>query len=167
MKRLVICRHAKSAWDDPFLSDHQRPLAPRGLRDAPDMAKRLKKRGIYPDAILTSDARRALQTAGITADELGFEHEKIEITDQLYHAGSRSILRQVRSCGDDVGTLFIFGHNPGFNELIEALGQPIDNLPTCGQFGFIFEVENWEGISAENAQFWFFDYPKSEFPDIQ
>ncbi|WP_158856865.1 SixA phosphatase family protein [Lunatibacter salilacus] len=167
MKRLVICRHAKSAWDDPFLSDHHRPLAPRGLRDAPEMAKRLKKRGIYPDAILTSNARRALQTAQITKDELGVGNENIVITDQLYHAGSRSILNQIRHSLPDVDTLFIFGHNPGFNELIEALGQPIENLPTCGQYGIIFEVEKWEDIGAENALFWFFDYPKSEFPDIQ
>jgi phosphohistidine phosphatase len=167
MKQLVICRHAKSAWDDPFLSDHQRPLALRGLRDAPEMAKRLKKRGISPDCMVSSDARRALQTARITAAELGIGEETIVITPQLYHAGSVSILRQVRFTSSEVNTLLIFGHNPGFNDLIEDLGNPIENLPTCGQYGFIFEVENWEEISAENAQFWFFDYPKSKFPDIQ
>lgn len=166
MKRLVICRHAKSAWDDPFLSDHQRPLAPRGLRDAPEMAKRLKKEGIYPDSILTSDARRALQTARITADELEIGEKKIVITPKLYHAGANTILQQVRSSSAEINTLFIFGHNPGFNDLIETLGNHIDNLPTCGQFGLIFGVEKWDDISAENARFWFFDYPKSKFTNI-
>ena len=48
MKKLVIIRHAKSSWDDPFLNDHDRPLAERGLKDAPKMAKRLKKEKIHP-----------------------------------------------------------------------------------------------------------------------
>lgn len=167
MKRLVICRHAKSAWDNPSLSDHQRPLAERGLRDAPEMAKRLKKQGIYPDYILTSDARRALQTAQITADELKVDEKKIVITPKLYHAGPNTILQQVRSIGAEINTLFIFGHNPGFTDLIESFGNPIDNLPTCGQFGLIFDAEKWGEISVENARFWFFDYPKSKFPNIQ
>ena len=32
MKRLFLLRHAKSSWDDPDLRDHDRPLAPRGVR---------------------------------------------------------------------------------------------------------------------------------------
>jgi phosphohistidine phosphatase len=167
MKRLVICRHAKSSWDEPFLSDHKRPLAQRGLRDAPEMAKRLINREIYPDCILTSDALRALQTARITADGLGIDENCIVITSQLYHAGPSAILQLLKSTEPKINTLFIFGHNPGFTDLIEDLGNRIENLPTCGQFGVIFGVDKWEDISAENAQFWFFDYPKLKFPDIQ
>ena len=29
-RTLVLVRHAKSAWDEPSLADHDRPLAPRG-----------------------------------------------------------------------------------------------------------------------------------------
>ena len=167
MKRLVICRHAKSDWDDPFLLDRERPLAPRGFRDSPEMALRLKKRGINPDLILTSDALRALQTAQITAEQLGIGAEKVVINKNLYHAGPDALMRQVRLTGPEVTTLLIFGHNPGMNELIDSLGNPIDNLPTCGQYGVQFEVEKWEEIGAENAHFLFFDFPKSKFPDIQ
>ena len=30
MKRLILTRHAKSAWDDPLTPDHDRPLNERG-----------------------------------------------------------------------------------------------------------------------------------------
>ena len=57
---------------------------------------------------------------------------------------------------------FIFGHNPGLNELIWLLGGKLDNLPTCGQYGFTFEVPSWNAIDRENATTWFYDYPKKK-----
>ena len=161
MKNLLIYRHAKSAWDNPFLSDHERPLAERGLRDAPQMAQRLKRKNILPDLMLSSDAERAKATALITADNLHFPREKIEFTQRLYHAPARTILSQIQQTQDDVGTLFVFGHNPGLDDLVELLGGVIDNLPTCGQFGFNFETAHWTHISQHNAKTWFFDYPKN------
>src|SRR5690554_5567331 len=117
MKKLLIYRHAKSAWDDPFLSDHERPLAERGLRDAPQMAQRLKRKSIIPDGMLSSDAERAKVTALITADALNFPKEKIMFTERLYHASARTMLSQIQQTQDDIGTLFVFGHNPGLTDL--------------------------------------------------
>jgi len=62
---LFLVRHAKSSWDDVTLPDKERPLADRGKRDAPMMGKRLAKRQVRPDLILSNPARRALSTAGI------------------------------------------------------------------------------------------------------
>ncbi|QDH81424.1 histidine phosphatase family protein [Echinicola soli] len=160
MKSLIIYRHAKSSWDDPYMNDHQRPLAIRGLRDAPRMAQRLKKRGISPDYFISSDAERAKVTAYITAENLHFPKNNVELTAVLYHASASSILKTVQNIPNDKHAALVFGHNPGFNELIETLGGEIDNLPTCGQFGFIFEVDDWEAIGPENATVWFVDYPK-------
>ena len=42
MKNLILIRHAKSSWKHPELSDFERPLNNRGIRDAPFMGKRLK-----------------------------------------------------------------------------------------------------------------------------
>lgn len=160
MKKLVIIRHAKSSWDDPFLNDHVRPLAERGYRDAPRMAQRLKKKEIYPDAMLSSDAERAKSTALITAENLHFPKNNIAFTEKLYHASVNSILNEVKKTKKAIDTLFIFGHNPGFNELIHHLGGAIDNLPTSGQFGFKLDIEDWSEISPKKAKVWFFDYPK-------
>jgi phosphohistidine phosphatase len=162
MKKLVIIRHAKSSWDDPFLNDHDRPLAERGLKDAPKMAKRLEKKEILPDAIISSDAERAKATADIIAEHLDFPKKKIDFIKELYHGSAPQILSAIKKTDDSVKTLFLFGHNPGLNDLIWKLGGEIDNLPTSGQFGFKFDVKNWDEISSKNAKVWFFDYPKKD-----
>lgn len=160
MKKIILIRHGKSAWDQPFLSDHERPLAERGLRDLPKMAKRLKKREIFPDLILSSSAVRAIETAKITAEALEIEEEKIVVIDKLYHAPAHTILKYIKMQHDSVDTLFVVGHNPGFNELIEFLGGRLDNLPTSGQFGFKIQSEHWADTDPKTAEFWFVDYPK-------
>src|SRR5690554_4841483 len=162
MKKLLLYRHAKSSWDDPLLHDHNRPLALRGLRDAPYMAQKLKKKGIFPDLIISSDAARAKATALITAENLRFPKEEIKFSSGLYHASARSMLSQIKNTDNQHGILFIFGHNPGLNDLIELLGGDIDNLPTCGQYVFTFNSENWVEIGPDNAKVWFFDYPKNK-----
>jgi len=160
MKKVLLCRHAKSAWDDPFLNDHDRPLALRGLRDSPVMAQRLKKKNILPDLIISSDAKRAEATALITAENLHFPKKQIEFRPNLYQASASSILSEIRKTPNDVETLFLFGHNPALTELIEILGGDMDNLPTCGQYGFILGVKDWKDADSSNAQVWFFDFPK-------
>ncbi|SHN14995.1 phosphohistidine phosphatase [Cyclobacterium lianum] len=166
MKKLLICRHAKSSWDQPWLSDRERPLAQRGLRDAPVMAKRLKTNHIFPNKIVSSNAKRALQTAEIYQDEFSKEDVWFEKTPELYHASVREILQLLRKQDNRVKSLFIFGHNPGFTDLINYLGEPLDSLPTAAVFGFTFTTDQWTAISPENASFWFYDFPKNQSPKI-
>lgn len=162
MKNLILIRHAKSSWENPWQNDHDRPLAERGLRDAPIMAKRLKKKGIYPDIILSSTALRAIETAKITAQELSFPEEKIEAEKSLFHASPNMILKCIHQQKDTVETILVFGHNPGMNDLINELGVNLDNLPTSGQLGFKLDAESWSELNRKNVQFWFVDYPKKE-----
>ncbi|MEP0712905.1 MAG: histidine phosphatase family protein, partial [Algoriphagus sp.] len=63
MKKIILVRHGKSAWNNSELTDHDRPLATRGLNDVPMMALRLKEKGLTPDLIITSSAIRATQTS--------------------------------------------------------------------------------------------------------
>ena len=162
MKKIILIRHAKSAWDNPWLSDHDRPLAERGLRDAPKMAKRLKKRGIYPDLFLSSTAIRAAETARIIAKELEFPEEEIICEKNLFHASPNAILKYIHQQKDSKNTLFLVGHNPGFNDLIEYLGGEIENLPTSGQFGFKLKSEHWKDFGPKTAEVWFVDFPKKK-----
>jgi phosphohistidine phosphatase len=162
MKKIILIRHAKSAWDDPSLSDHERPLAERGQRDAPKMAKRLKDRGIHADLILSSTALRAKETAQITAQELKYPNDQLVLEPSLFHASPHSILKYLRSQKDQYNTILIFGHNPGFTDLATFLGGDIDNLPTAGQFGFKLKSEHWADLKPETVESWFFDYPKKQ-----
>jgi hypothetical protein len=77
MKTLFLVRHAKSSWEYTALPDKDRPLNDRGKRDAPKMGKRLAKRDVKPDLILSSPARRALTTAEIIAKKLNYKRRDI------------------------------------------------------------------------------------------
>lgn len=162
MKKIILVRHAKSSWDSPLLNDHDRPLADRGIADAPKMAKRLKKRGIVPDLLLSSTALRAAETAKITAKILDYPLRDISYEKGLFHASPHQILKIIRMQKDSANTLLVFGHNPGFNDLIIYLGGDLDNLPTSGQFGFKLNSEHWADLSADTTEVWFFDYPKKK-----
>lgn len=162
MKKLILYRHAKSSWEDPYLEDHKRPLAMRGLRDAPYMAQRLKKKEILPDLIISSDAERAKATALITAEQLHYPKDKIEYHRGLYHASVDCLLWEITQIDDQHETVFLFGHNPGLTDLINFLGSELDNLPTCGQLGITFTTTRWNDIGPGNASTWFYDYPKNK-----
>lgn len=162
MKKLILIRHAKSAWDDASLHDHDRPLAERGLNDAPKMAKRLKKRGVQADLLLSSTAVRANETAKITANGIDYPEDQIVLKDSLFHASPHAILKFLKAQDDRANTILIFGHNPGFTDLVTYLGGDVDNLPTAGQFGFKLKSAHWADLKPENVEVWFFDYPKKK-----
>jgi phosphohistidine phosphatase len=92
MKTLFLIRHAKSSWDDTALPDKDRPLANRGRRDAPKMGRRLAKREVKPDLILSSPARRALTTAEIIAKKLDYKLKNIVVDDRLYAGAVHGLL---------------------------------------------------------------------------
>ena len=143
-KTLTIVRHAKSSWDDPVLADFDRPLNPRGLRDAPRMGARLAKTGITPDRLVSSPANRALATAKIIAAALGLETRVIVPDERLYLASADMILRIVQEQPDEVSSLMLFGHNPGMTDLVHRLGDcPLANLPTGACVTFRVEVDRW------------------------
>ena len=83
MKTLYVIRHAKSSWDEPDQSDFERGLNDRGKRDAPRMGKRLKERGIHPDLMLSSPAKRAYSTAKRIAEVLDYSTKNIATDKEI------------------------------------------------------------------------------------
>jgi phosphohistidine phosphatase len=73
MKRLVFLRHAKSSWDSGAASDHDRPLAARGRRDAPLMGKAAKRAKLDLDLVVCSTATRARETLDLFAGASGYD----------------------------------------------------------------------------------------------
>jgi len=65
MLTLSLLRHAKSSWSNPSLPDEKRPLATRGVSDAPLMGRAMAERGIDPDVVLCSSARRTRDTLAL------------------------------------------------------------------------------------------------------
>ena len=162
-KELLLVRHAKSSWDDPHLDDHDRPLNDRGLRNAPEMVKRLQGWGIRPGAWISSTARRAITTAEIMAEQIGFPQDQIQRTKDLYHASATDLQEFIAGLDDENGSAILFGHNPGMTSLVANLyGLPIDNLPTCAVVHLQLREANWKVASSATPARAYFDFPKNE-----
>jgi phosphohistidine phosphatase len=119
MRQLLLLRHAKSSWDDPQLSDHARPLNPRGREAAKVMAQAMRDLGLVPDVVLVSSARRTLQT--LEALEPWDEMPLIEVMDALYLAPSPEILAVLRKAAPAARCILLIGHNPGLHDLAMLL----------------------------------------------
>ncbi|MBF0173939.1 MAG: histidine phosphatase family protein [Magnetococcales bacterium] len=120
-RRLLIMRHAKSSWDQPTLSDFQRPLANKGLRDAPRMGSWLFAQQQIPDHIVSSPAQRARQTTLMVCESLGVEEEKITWNPAIYNADLDDLLAVLASVPAQSNLTLLVGHNPGLEFLFTFL----------------------------------------------
>jgi len=161
MKTLFLVRHAKSSWDNPGLSDEERPLNKRGQRDAPRMGRRLKSRGVSPDLLISSPAVRAHSTSVRIAAEIGYLGANIQIRNKLYFEGVSGVYDVIHSLDPNLKTVMLFGHNPTTTELVNELSNvDIDNVPTCGIAELRFDIETWSEVVAGIGEMVLFDYPK-------
>lgn len=167
MKTVYFVRHAKSSWKFD-LRDHDRPLNKRGKRDAPNMGILLKQMNVLPDVIYSSSAVRANTTANTIAEAIGFPVDDIIINSNLYHAGTIEVVPLIRKLDNQVDSVMFFGHNPGFTDLANELGDEfIMNVPTCGAVGVEFDVDDWSAVNEENGKTAFFEFPKKHFYDVE
>ncbi len=130
MPTLLLFRHAKSAWGDPGLSDHDRPLAPRGLRDAPRMGRWLAREGLVPDRTVSSTAVRARRTARLALEAAGAPPESLTVDGRLYGATPWGILAVASEAARRSGCrrLMVVGHNPGLEDLVRGVRDLPDHL---------------------------------------
>jgi phosphohistidine phosphatase len=115
---LLLVRHAKSAWPD--VPDHERPLGPRGRRQAPIMGAWLRAHGYRPDLVLCSTAERARETWQLMAGELD-NSPRVRAEERIYGAAGATLLDLVRQTPRVVSTLVLVGHDPGVPELAGTL----------------------------------------------
>lgn len=125
---LILLRHAKSDWsgDD---ADVDRPLAPRGRRQAPEAGRWLAGHVDRIDVAVVSTAERARATWDLVSAELNGRAET-RYDDDVYAASASELLAVVRSLAEEVGTAVLVGHNPGLEELAESLTGDRTVLPT-------------------------------------
>ena len=163
MKTLILLRHAKSSWKKPDLRDLDRPLNKRGKRDAPVMGKRLAKKKIKVDRLISSPAKRALVTANTVANEIGYPRSDIVVEEKLYTFDETGLLDVIQDLDNALDRVMLFGHNPAITDLVNSLApSQIDNVPTCGVVELTFDVESWADVGETKAVQLEFDYPKKE-----
>ena len=160
-KQLFICRHAKSDWGDAGLRDFDRPLNKRGQSNAPEMAQRLIKQNIYPELVVSSPALRALTTAKHYAQAWQIPADAIQLEREIYEANVSSLLALINGFDNQYQKIAVFGHNPGFTDLVNYFDGHIYNLPTSGVVILEFPFDSWAELSANTGKVLLFDYPKS------
>ncbi len=147
MKTLTILRHAKSSWDSAEVSDHDRELNNRGLRDREIIASAMQEKGIRPDIILCSTAARARKTVASVVKDEGIGVQDIVFSSKLYLADPTAICGEIASVSDQYEHILVCGHNPGLTDFVNAhTDLTIDELPTGGLVSAQFNIESWSEI---------------------
>lgn len=119
MDRLILLRHAKAEGDAPSGDDFDRPLAPRGRREAEAMGERLAAKGLRPDVVLVSPALRTRETWEII--EAALPGAEVRLTPGLYNADVGVIRRLAEAAGEERGVVMVVAHNPGLQDLTVRL----------------------------------------------
>lgn len=168
MKRLILFRHAKSAWDDPELEDHDRPLNQRGRLAAPLMGAWLSERGFLPDRVLSSSSRRTIETWHRARPCVPGAPEA-EILPTLYHADPMRMLEVVQGLDPDSACGLILGHQPGLGSFLRRLAAP-DTAATCARAyrkfptaacaAVDFPVNDWRDVAFGGGHFHSFAVPR-------
>ena len=114
-RRLVLLRHAKSAWPD--VPDIERPLGKRGQRDAPRAGRWLRQAGYLLDLVVCSTARRTRETWQLAVAELGAS-PPVRFEPRVYGAGTAELLDLIRETPDEVETLQVVGHEPAMHRRV-------------------------------------------------
>lgn len=138
-RRLVVVRHAKSAWP-PGVPDARRPLGPRGIADAPRMGAWIRQLVGGVDLAVVSPTERTRQTWSLLAAQLG-EVGQVLTDRRIYDEWGEQMIDVVRDLPDSAGVALILGHEPGVSHLVlqladrrasELRSRVATKFPTCG-----------------------------------
>ncbi len=172
MPRLLLLRHAKSSWGDPGIADIERPLAPRGRRNAAAMAKAIDAEGLTPDRIICSPARRTRETLAALLPYLPGEG-RVTIEPKLYESTAGDYLAAIGRSGGDARTLMVIGHNPTIHDTARWLvsdGEPglaadlAAKYPTGALAVIDFEQVSWSQLQPGSGHLAAFTKPRDLDP---
>ena len=134
--RLYIVRHgiAIDPTDPKSPADPKRALTSEGVKKTGQAMRGLRALGVEPEAMLTSPYVRAVQTAELAAEALGFAADKIKRTDALLPGTPPAdLFRELAKLRAD--SVMCFGHAPHLDLAIAhglGLRSPITELKKAG-----------------------------------
>lgn len=165
MKTLYILRHAKSSWTDASLADFERPLNGRGQSAAPFMGEVMARKGLLPDLIISSPAKRAMQTAVLVKESSG-SNASIQYDEKIYEASPQALKGVISQAGDDLESIMIVGHNPGIEGLINHLTGNLAPMPTAALAAISLDIAAWNKIDANCGNLQFVIRPSEEMKTL-
>jgi phosphohistidine phosphatase len=164
---LLLLRHAKSDYP-AGVPDHDRPLAPRGIREAALAGDWLRANVPAIDAVLCSTATRARQTLERTRIDAPASFER-----RLYGADPETMIDEIAGVDEEVGTLLVVGHEPTISATaiglagtrgtdatdVEALDRLSAKYPTSG-IAVLRVAGRWEALGPGDAALIGFHVPR-------
>lgn len=152
--RLLVVRHAKSAWDSDANTDHERPLNKRGRKDAPRVAAELLRRDWVPRWVVSSDSVRTTQTWELM--RAAFEGANEQSADgsayaatvmfrrDLYHASLMEVRQALLDLNLPQQVVMVLGHNPGWEDMVSVLTGEYVTMTTCNAALLSVEADDWQ-----------------------
>ncbi len=149
--QLFLFRHAKSSWDQPDLTDHDRPLNDRGINAASLMGTEMAKRALAPELVVCSTSRRTRQTLDLWLAASKIKPDII-FAENLYHASPSVMLDIVKKTTGTYRGLMLLGHNPGMEQFAMQLSADLssksakammEKFPTAALAVFDLPNKNW------------------------
>ncbi len=151
-KTLCLVRHGKAVPKDVGLGDFERTLTKQGHNDCRLVSEQLVQLRIQPDLILSSPADRALETALIVSETVGYQAFRIRLIDALYeNSDTAAILKTLRSLPDSYHTVVVCGHNPLLEMLVDDLMPHFGkSIPKGAAVGVSLPISRWSDL-ADNG----------------
>jgi phosphohistidine phosphatase len=157
--RLLLLRHAKSAWP-PDVADHDRPLAERGRKAAPLIGSYMADERLLPELVLVSTARRAQETWELVARFLPGTNIRRDAPD-LYAASAARMAGILLTIDPAIKTILLVGHNPGLEDFAAGLVGTGDadarrrmsaKFSTGGLAVISFRADSWKDVGPGRGQ---------------
>lgn len=149
-RRLILMRHAKSAWDTDAPSDHERPLNKRGRRDAPRVGQRLADLGWSPELVLSSDSTRTKETWDRMCR--AFERPRVCFLPSLYGAGVHAVQDALANVPEEIATVMVLGHNPGWEEVLVFLTNQQVPMTTANAALLVIDADSWADAATQRGR---------------
>lgn len=159
-KTLMLLQHAESSRKDLSLDDFDRPLNKEGIKEAKTTGLFLKDMNLTPDLILTSPAKRALETSELVTKYSGYQGE-VKKVDSFYRESNeqgeinaaaditKSVLLPI---DDGINRLMIVGHNPFLEDLLNSMHEIHTHMRTCDLAMISLEIESWKDFDPRNSE---------------
>lgn len=170
MLEILVLRHAKSRWDEPDTTDHERTLTPRGVEAAKRMGRLIRERGWLPDRILCSTAARASATLDLVMAKWPERAAPtVDHTSRLYMASPQQLFEAARAQAAGCRRLLLVGHNPGMGTFVLRLagaGEPSalaaveEKFPTAALARLGLDLDQWRNAEWGSARLLDFIRPK-------
>jgi phosphohistidine phosphatase len=100
--------------------DEKRPIDQNGEQESKDVGRVLAHLGVKPDIVISSPLTRAIQTAHLVAEEIGFTDD-IALDTALRPEASFEQFQEMLRQYSKAKCIIVVGHNPNFSAFLSLL----------------------------------------------